>query len=147
MTREHEAPQAAPPEDHLRNFDALPLHRALGITLVERRTDYARICLDTSAVTIGGIGGSVHGGVLAAMVDIVILPAVFSRPIKGAVPAGTADLAITYLRPALTRRVYAEAQVVKRGRQLNLIEVSITDDDGKLCARGRVLYALRPSSP
>ncbi|GAB4323149.1 MAG: hypothetical protein Kow0010_04340 [Dehalococcoidia bacterium] len=138
--------EAFPRDEYFRSFDALPLHRALGITLEERRPDYARICLRTGPVTIGGVGGSVHGGVLAAMVDIVILAAMFSRPIEGATPAGTADLGITYLRPALTKHVYAEATVVKRGRQLNLIEVSILDENGTLCARGRVLYALRPAS-
>lgn len=135
-----------PRDDFFRSFDALPLHRALGITLEERRPDYARICLQTGPVTMGGVGGSVHGGVLAAMVDIVILAAMFSRPIEGATPAGTADLALTYLRPALTKRVFAEANVVKRGRQLNFIEVSIIDEHGTLCARGRALYALRPAA-
>ena len=37
----------------------------------------------------------------------------------------------------------AEATVIKRGRQLCMVEVSISNDSGTLCARGRVLYALR----
>jgi uncharacterized protein (TIGR00369 family) len=63
-------------------------------------------------------------------------------------PAGTADLNISYLRPVHGDYADAEAVVIKRGRQLAVIEVSITDDQGRLCAKGRVLYAFRqePSS-
>jgi acyl-coenzyme A thioesterase PaaI-like protein len=41
----------------------------------------------------------------------------------------------------------AEAVVIKRGRQLAVIEVSITDDQDRLCAKGRVLYAFRQEPP
>jgi uncharacterized protein (TIGR00369 family) len=58
-------------------------------------------------------------------------------------PAGTADLNVTYLRPAHGPYVDAEATVLRRGRQLAVIEVSISDAEGRLCAKGRVLYAFR----
>jgi acyl-coenzyme A thioesterase PaaI-like protein len=35
---------------------------------------------------------------------------------------------------------------VKHGRQLAMIEVSIVDDKGRLCAKGRILYAFRAGS-
>ena len=49
------------------HFDQQPLNKMLGITLVERRPGFARICLNKDAETPTGIGGSVHGGILAAM--------------------------------------------------------------------------------
>ena len=61
-------------------------------------------------------------------------------------PAGTADLGITYLRPAVGERIFAAAEVVKRGRQLSLVEVTITNEQDTLLARGRVLYAFRPGA-
>ena len=90
-----------------------------------------------------GVGGSVHGGVLAAMVDIVMLAAMFAERRTGEVPAGTADLNITYLRPAQGKRIFADATVMKRGRQLSMVEISIVDEDDRLCAKGRTLYAFR----
>jgi acyl-coenzyme A thioesterase PaaI-like protein len=39
--------------------------------------------------------------------------------------------------------IFAEARVIKRGRQLAMIEVEITDAGGRLCAKGRTLYAFR----
>jgi acyl-CoA thioesterase len=130
-------------EDYRREFDAQPLQKLLGITLVERRPGFGRIRLKRTPATPQGIGGSVHGGVLAAMVDIAMLVAVFSDLRAGQVPAGTADLNITYLRPTHGEHVYADATVLKSGRQLAMVEVTITDDDGRLCAKGRTLYAFR----
>ena len=48
--------------------------------------------------------------------------------------------------PAQGERVYADATVVKRGRQLAMVEVEITNDAGTLCAKWRVLYAFRARS-
>ena len=124
-------------------FDSHPFHQYLGLTFVERRANYGKIVLTKTPDTPGGVGGSVHGGVLAAMVDIVMLVAMFAEMREGEVPAGTAELGITYLRQAHGEKIYAEANVVKRGRTLSLVEVDITDQDGRLCARGRTLYTLR----
>lgn len=130
-------------EDYKREFDNQPLHRMLGITVVERGPGYGKIRLKKDADTPGGIGGSVHGGILAAMVDIAMLVAIFAEMREGEVPAGTADLNISYLRQAHGDEIIAEANVVKRGRQLSMVEVDISDSEGRLCARGRTLYAFR----
>jgi len=124
-------------------FDALPLHRFLGVRLEERRPGFARVRLDIGPNVTGGVEGSVHGGVLAALVDIAMLQALFPMLEPGDRPAGTADLGITYLRPAQGKAVWAEATVLRKGRQLAAIEVAIVDERGALCAKGRVLYALR----
>ena len=125
------------------DFDANPFHEMLGITLVERRAGYGRIRLKRTDQTPAGIGGSVHGGVLASMVDIAMLVAMFAEMRDGEVPAGTAELSISYLRPAMAEDIYATARVVKRGRQLSHVEVDITDGEETLLARGRTLYAFR----
>ncbi len=134
------------PEAFRRGFDADPFHRQLGVSLVERGDGTARVRLAIGAGTPQGIGGAVHGGVLASLVDIAMLVAVFSKLRPGQLPAGTADLAITYMRQAHGDQVLAEARVVKHGRQLSVIEVDLSDDAGVLCARGRVLYAFRATA-
>lgn len=73
-----------------------------------------------------------------------MLEAIFSVFDDASQPAGTADLNITYLRPALGDRVYAEATVLRRGRTMAVTEVSILDEAGRLCAKGRTIYAMRP---
>ncbi|OAI43746.1 hypothetical protein AYO38_02420 [bacterium SCGC AG-212-C10] len=137
--------RAVPYAQARREFDEFPLHKALGLTMVEARPGFARIRMKTSALTLGGVAGSVHGGLTAAMIDIATLEALFGtfEPTTST-PAGTADLNITYMRPALGANIYAEATVLRTGRQLAVTEVSILDEEGRLCAKGRTLYALRP---
>lgn len=132
-----------------------PLHRAMGLTVEDAGRGFARIVMHTNDLTggqgdgavAGGIGGSVHGGLLSALVDIAALQAVVHSLMPGDRPNGTADLSITYLRPAMGERITAEATVLRKGRQLVVIEVAITDADGRLCSKARVIYALRQESP
>lgn len=123
-------------------FNELPLHRALGIQLVESRPGFARIVIHTSPTTMGGVQGSVHGGVTAAMIDIACLAALSPMRQPGDIYNGTADLNITYLRPCLGAQLFAEATVIRKGRSLAVTEVSILDAEGRLCAKGRTIYAL-----
>ena len=134
------------PSDFFERFDHAPLHRYLGIRLQERRDGYARLRLTISEQTPTGIGGSVNGGVIATLVDLAVIPAVFTGMREGSLPAGTADLQVTYLRQSHGAWIDAEAIVIKRGRQLCTVEVSVISDAGELCARARVLYALRSAS-
>lgn len=124
-------------------FNDNPFHQYMGLTVAEVVPDEARLRLTVSNTTPTGIGGSVNGGVLATMVDMAAVAAVFSKALTGSMPAGTADLSITYLRQAHGQWLDAEAKVIKRGRQLCTVEVNILNDQGKLCCRGQVLYAMR----
>lgn len=126
-------------------FAATELHRLLGLGLLEARPGFARIELRTSPATLSGVGGAVHGGVLAAMVDIAMLFALHASLQPGDIPNGTADLGITYLRPVHGSRALADASIVRKGRSIAYAEVSILDERGTLCARGRTIYALRRS--
>ncbi len=136
-------PSTANRTDFEKHFNEFPLHKFLGVSVVELSDGYAKLVMETGPNTLGGIGGSVHGGVLAALVDITILRALFAVPDPSVQPAGTADLGITYLRPALGKRIYSEGKVLKKGRQMAVIEVEITDESGRLCAKGRTIYAFR----
>lgn len=93
---------------------------------------------------MGGVGGSVHGGLLACLVDIAMLEAIIPTldPATDQA-AGTADLNITYMRPALGTQIVADARVIKKGRQLAVVEIEIRDEQDRLCAKGRTLYAIR----
>ncbi|MBA4179812.1 MAG: hypothetical protein C0506_04415 [Anaerolinea sp.] len=127
-----------------RLFDRTMLHEALGLTLEELRPGYARVRLTTGRVTLGGVNGGVHGGVLAAMVDIAMLRAMVPLLRKSERAAGTVDLNITYLRPAVGDYIDAIAEVLRKGRTIMVTEVTIVDSGGRLCAKGRTIYALRP---
>lgn len=130
-------------EQQRERFASLPLYRQLGLTLEEVRAGYSRVAMATSPVTLGGIGGSVHGGLLAALIDIAMLEAVIPAFTENDEPAGTADLNITYMRPVHGTRAVAEATVLRKGKTLAVTEVTISDDQGRLCAKGRTIYVVR----
>ena len=127
----------------LENFDSNPFHKYLGLKVAEYRDGFGRLRLTVGRETPTGIGGSVNGGVIATMIDMSSIVAVFAGIPEGTTPAGTADLNVTYLRQAHGDWVDAAATVVKRGRQLCTIEVRVTTSEEVLCAIGRVLYSVR----
>jgi uncharacterized protein (TIGR00369 family) len=133
----------ANPQGFIQDFDNNPFHIYLGLTVAEQRKDYGRLRLQRTESTPTGIGGSVNGGVIATMIDMATIVAIFSDLSESTMPAGTADLAVTYLRQAHGEWIDAEALVIKRGRQLCSVEVSVINNEEVLCARGRVLYAMR----
>ena len=124
-------------------FDAMPINQLLGISLVEQQQGYGRIQLLINENTPEGIGGSVNGGVLATMVDMAMLVAVFSSLSQNEEPAGTAELNISYLRQAHGKKIFAVAKELKRGKQLVVCDVDIIDEDDILCAKARATYAFR----
>ena len=133
------------PGDFIQFFDQDPFHQYLGLTLDEHGADFARIRLSITESTPTGIGGSVNGGAIATLIDMAAVTAVFTNLQEGSTPAGTADMSVTYLRQSHGAWIEAEAHLVKRGKQLCTIEVKVRDEQGALCAIGRVLYSCRAS--
>jgi uncharacterized protein (TIGR00369 family) len=125
--------------------DGNPFHKLLGIELEEQSAGYARLRQPMREDLRGGVGGSLHGGVLSALADIVCLAAMQGLFDQRARPAGTAELSISYLRPAAGAYVTVEGRVIKHGRTLAVIDVDMTNPDGKRAAKARVSYALRPA--
>ena len=135
--------ESLPEGEFFEHFAEVPFHNYLGLSIEEASPDFARVRLTITKDTPQGVGGSVNGGVIASLIDIAVIPAVFAGMREGSLPAGTADLQVTYLRQSHGKWIDAEATVIKRGRQLCTVEVSVINDEGVLSARGRVLYALR----
>ncbi len=133
------------PGDFILFFDQDPFHKFLGLTLEDHKVDCARIRLTITESTPTGIGGSVNGGAIATLIDMAAVTAVFTNLQEGSTPAGTADMSITYLRQSHGAWIDASATLVKRGKQLCTIEVKVHDEQGDLCALGRVLYSCRAS--
>lgn len=129
--------------DNKLDFNSDPFHKYLGLTLEETAQNFARVKLKIGTNTPSGINNSVHGGVLATMIDMAAVTAVFASMRENDIPGGTADLQISYLRQAHGDWLEAKADVLKKGRQLATIQVEIMNNEGTLCASGRVLYAFK----
>lgn len=83
-------------------------------------------------------GGYIHGGVLAALVDLAADWSLVAHTGRG-VP--TIDLRVDYHRAA-RGNLRAEGRVVKTGRQFSVAEARVFDAEGQLVASGRGVYAM-----
>jgi acyl-CoA thioesterase len=125
-------------------WQADPFHRYLGVSLDEQRDGRSRLSLRMTAATPRGVAGSLNGGVTATLIDLACIAAVASLIDRETEEmAGTAELNVSYLRPAFGPVIVAEGVVLKKGRTLAAVDVSISDGAGRLYAKGRCQYALR----
>jgi uncharacterized protein (TIGR00369 family) len=83
--------------------------------------------------------GTVHGGMLATLVDATMGAAVRSA-VDGEVPA-TSQLTLTYLRPGRPGRLVVTAEVRKRGTNLTVVEAGV-EQDGKPLVHALATFAL-----
>lgn len=80
----------------------------------------------------------IHGGVIATLIDVAATFAMMVQVNKG-VP--TVDLRIDYLRAAGRTDLTARAQVRRAGRTVGTADVEVRDDQGRIIALGRALFA------
>lgn len=149
-------PRSAPPatngEDNLPWLETLEQIRQtyqliggaalFGAHLVEIERGRAVFRLPISLLLGGGAAGGVHGGILSALTDIAGVSAVRSLCRVNDVMRGTAEMNISYLRPATGRELRVTGTVLKQGESIAVSDVEIHNDEGKLVAKGRVAYAL-----
>jgi uncharacterized protein (TIGR00369 family) len=81
---------------------------------------------------------SVHGGIIAALIDIAGHAAIAARLGHG-VP--TIDMRVDYLRPGIGNALLATADALKIGRSIGFVEIRVTDDQRRLVAAGRCVFS------
>ena len=69
------------------HFDSMPFHQYLGLKVHAAERDQVTLRLLRNEETPTGIGGSVNGGVLATMLDMAAVAAVFTDIPDGVLPA------------------------------------------------------------
>ena len=84
--------------------------------------------------------GTVHGGVLATLVDTAMGTAVRSATDDDDVPA-TSQLTVTYLRPGKPGRLEITARVRTRGEHLTVCDADI-EQDGRSVVHAVATFAL-----
>ncbi len=139
---------ALPPERVARWLEIFPPRTppthpaALGMRLEEVRLDYARMRLPFRADLIQP-AGVVHGGVIAALIDTVVVPALAS-PYDTFPGLLTIDLQVQYLGAVRGEDMIAEGWIVKRGRSIVFCRAEVLSASGELVATGTLTYRVRP---
>ena len=117
-----------------------PLVGLLGIELAEIELDRAvlRLPFRPELATMGDV---VHGGAIGALVDTAATAAAWSDDTVPESPAGaTVAMSVDFVAAARGKDLVAEARVVRRGRSLCFCEVTVTEPDERVVAKGLVTY-------
>jgi uncharacterized protein (TIGR00369 family) len=92
--------------------------------------------------------GNIQGGMLAAMLDDTMGPAlVATLPPGGFAP--TLEMKVTYLQPAVVGPLWGHGRVVKRGGTISFVEADLVDADGAMIARATATVRMitMPAAP
>lgn len=117
--------------NHYNDFSSL-----LDMEVTEISQGCAKAEIPVSAKHMNPIG-SVHGGCLFTLMDVVGGAAAFSHGFY----VTTVDASIHYLRAGLnTTRLIASARELKYGKNILVYNVSVTDQDGKVLCEGIFTY-------
>jgi uncharacterized protein (TIGR00369 family) len=119
---------------------ASPLVRHLGIELRSLERDRAELALpfDQRLVTLADV---VHGGAIASLIDTAGMAATWADPDvePERVAGATVSMNVDYIAAARGKELRAVASVVRRGRSLCFTEVTVSEPDGRVVARGSVV--------
>ncbi len=121
-------------------LDGSPFIAAMGLTVVAMETEPDRIALKLPMrpeFERRGGTGQFHGGAIASFIDIAGDFAIVMS-VGGGVP--TINFRTDYLRPATNTSLTATATVRRAGRTFAVVDIDVTDDDGRLIAVGRGTY-------
>jgi uncharacterized protein (TIGR00369 family) len=87
--------------------------------------------------------GVVHGGVLAALADTAGGLATYMVVPRGTRIA-TVEMKINYLEAVAKGTLIAEARVIRRGKNLAIVDCDVRDEKGKLVAKSLMTFSIGP---
>ncbi|MGY8527367.1 PaaI family thioesterase [Paracidovorax citrulli] len=115
-----------------------PVARTLGVELDSLAPEHVELRLPFRTTNIT-MGNTVHGGVIATLIDIAGAAAAASGANVDELKGGaTSSLSIQYLAPAQGADLRAVACVLRRGRRQVVTEVTVyaeSDDGGAIVAK------------
>ncbi len=113
----------------------------VGIEMVDVRHDYCRMRLPFRPALEQPMG-IVHGGAIATLIDVVVVPAIGSG-YEQDVGFSTIDMHIQYLRALKQESAVAEGIVIKRGRRIIFCTAEVYGEtSGSLIAKGTLTYSV-----
>jgi acyl-CoA thioesterase len=121
----------------------------LGIEVDDAKEGWVRLRVPVRDELRNAAGAPVHGGVHASLVDAAVGSALgtLHAGSEGGVGQTTLDLNVTFLAAARGDALFAEGQILRRGRTVAFGEARITDPTGALVAIGRATYLILASRP
>jgi len=119
----------------IRRVDRSPFWKFLGMELASAEEGVARVRLALRP-DLKNSFGIMHGGVIGALVDSAGGLALLTTGVDGPIP--TVEYSLNFLAPVEGGTVTAEGRLLRRGRRIAVSEVTVTDEAGRLIAKGLV---------
>ncbi len=116
------------------------LREALGLVVESAEDGTAHVRVEAGEMHLNP-HGTVHGGVLATMIDVAMGTAVATT---GGESPVTVSLAVTYLEPGRIGRLEARAHVRKRGARLMVVEAEVVQG-GDVVADALGTFSVKPA--
>jgi len=132
------APERAAIWSRFGKWDTVWFPQFLGVEVEELRQDYARMRLRYRP-EFRQPAGVVHGGVIATMIDTVVVPAIgsgYDAPRQ----LFTIDIQLRFLAPVIDDDLVAEGWVSQRGRQIVFCDAEVRGGSGTLAATATLTY-------
>src|ERR1700742_3126487 len=99
---------------------------------IDSETGFAKIAYDLGEAHFNRFG-ALHGGAIACVMDDVLAVAA-GLVLQWGEIAPTLEMKVSYLSQGGAGRHIAEAKVLKRGRQINFLDVTLSREDAKVIA-------------
>ena len=109
---------------------------------IDPQTGFARIAYALGEPHFNRFG-ALHGGAIACVMDDVLAVAA-GLVLQWGEIAPTLEMKVSYLAQGGAGRHIAEARVLKRGRQINFLEASLSTEAGKLIATATATIMIAP---
>lgn len=122
------------------NGSPFPTH--LPFRLVAIGPDEAQVELEIGPNHLQPLG-TVHGGILATLIDTATYWAAF-LPLPEDAGLVNVDLKLNYLRPVNQGVLIADGRCLRSGRTISYAEARVTDGDGRLVAHGTSTLMVLP---
>ena len=118
----------------LDRLEAPPSSRLLGWQLLDARPEqgWIRIAFDGKPEFCNP-AGFIQGGILTAMLDDTMGPAVFIMT-EGRLYTATITMTVNFLAPAKVGRIVGEAKVTQLGKTVAFVEGKLVAGDGNMLA-------------
>jgi 1,4-dihydroxy-2-naphthoyl-CoA hydrolase len=124
-------------------LDEYPVPGVLGFQVTELGEEEARAEAPVTD-TLRQRFGLVHGGVYAALAEMVATEATVHGVWERGDRAMGLSNSVNFVRPITDGTIHAHARRLHGGRTTWVWDVDLRDDDGRLCAAARVTVAVRP---
>ncbi len=133
--------------------ERIPFNKLLGIHIDSMSFESARIRVDFRKELVGNfLRGSLHGGVVSAVLDLAGGLVAFLSAVKTAAGSspqekleklanvGTIDMRVDYLRPGTGRHFLASAYLLRSGNKVAVTRMELHNDEESLIAVGTGAY-------